>query len=415
MDDACEGGGGCVDLSKAESVGSVCALLGKWGMSTSGADFRLVRLQSEWADDGSVTPPRSKLRPVNHTALVFLHMKDLMAEEKDDDRVIAFRKLVLGPGPRPVSDPPRWWPTLFKRHERLMSLIYYDSDVTWEGPVPPPDIMRGIQLWEDFVTVHPEWSGSGSESRSVVFFRDTCPGSIRQRALLQTQIHGTCCYMQAPSVLVHYLCCLYYKRQGHNAVPTGTPTMSDLTKFKLRYLNSRTLWDLIHEGIGKHSTTFLQQLCEGDKINTTELSLRRLTAANIVRNLTEYGPALVSSFVVKGWHPGDDPVWPGSGTDHHAGCQDFYPVKMPELKHAVLIVGHRTCDDGTVHFLIQNWWLEKQFFTCDVEFLQTRQAKLEWVTTPVKQVHTFHPDEVVSAKISLSASGGTETGGEFTV
>jgi hypothetical protein len=409
-----------LDLVEVESLGSVLAHLEKWGISTDEVYMasiivrRLARLRVEWPDDGSVTPRRSELSAVEHTALLFLHMKDLMADEYDADRVAAFRKVVLGPGPRPPSPSPKWWLTAFKRHQRLMHLIHLDRDVTWEGPLagPAPPGMRGIQLWEDFVAHHPEWTAPGGVG-AIVFFHHTCPGSLRQRA----QIHGTC-YMQAPNVLVHYLCCLHYKSEGpgDGAVPAGTPTMTDLTKLKLRHYDPVGLWNFIHDDSGRSAVEFLEQLCASPDFDTTELSGSRLTADNIVRNLTKYGPALVSSFVVKGWCPQDDPVWPGSGADHHAGAAEGdHPVKEPDLYHAVLIVGHRTCGDGTVHFLIQNWWLEKQFFTCDVGFLRARLAKLAWVTTPVKQVCTLLPDEVVTAHVAFSAPDGAATCGVFTV
>jgi hypothetical protein len=240
-----------------EGVGTVCSLLERWGLPTAGADGRIARLQAEWPDDGSVSPRWSELRMVDLTALLFLHVKDFMADEDDDVRVAAFRKLVAGPGPPPPANPRRLpcnpWRSAFKRQERLMALMYADRDVTWEGSETPPPGMRGIQLWEDFLAGCPEWGSPGPAT--VVFSRDTCPGSLRQRALMQT----SCCYMQAPNVLVHYLCCLHHG----GAVTAETPTMADLTKLKLRHYGTQTLWDLIYEDIGGHVGTFLQQLCSG--------------------------------------------------------------------------------------------------------------------------------------------------------
>jgi hypothetical protein len=143
-----------------EGVGTVCSLLERWGLPTAGADSRLARLQAEWPDDGSVTPRWSELRMADLTALLFLHVKDFMADEDDDVRVAAFRKLVVGPGP-PPENPRRLtfhpWRTGFKRQERLMALMYADGDVTWEGSETPPPGMRGIHLWEDFLAGRPEW------------------------------------------------------------------------------------------------------------------------------------------------------------------------------------------------------------------------------------------------------------------
>jgi hypothetical protein len=188
--------------------------------------------------------------------------------------------------------------------------------------------------------------------------------------------------------------------------------MIDLTKLKLRHHDPVDLWNFIHADSGGDAASFLQQLCADHK--TAELPSSLLTVRAIVQNSAKYGPALVSSFVVKGWLPQDDPVWPGSGTDHHAGADDNHPIKVQNFHHAVLIVGHRTCGDGTVHFLIQNWWLEKQFFTCDLGFLRAREARLTWVTSQVGQVRVL-PDEVVTALVAQSAPDGRATCGVLSV
>ena len=68
-----------LDLVEVESLGSVRAHLEKWGISTDEVYMasiivrRLARLRAEWPDDGSVTPRRSELSAVEHTALLFLH------------------------------------------------------------------------------------------------------------------------------------------------------------------------------------------------------------------------------------------------------------------------------------------------------------------------------------------------------
>jgi hypothetical protein len=108
--------------------------------------------------------------------------------------------------------------------------------------------------------------------------------------------------------------------------------------------------------------------------------------------------------------PEHDPVWPGSGVDHHdGGALPLHDTRY----HSVLIVGYRTCADGTVHFLLQNWWLEKQFLTCDVHFLRAREAQLVWVTTPVKSVRVVEPDEVLSARFANSVPDGAAMPGVF--
>jgi hypothetical protein len=253
-------------------------------------------------------------------------------------------------------------------------------------------------MWADFVATHPEWRDS--TTGASVFFEHTSPGSVKQRA----QIHGTC-YMQAPNVLVHYLCCLHHG----GAPPSGVPTMTDLTKLRLRHFSANHLWMFITQDQGGYAKEFLRELCtHPGTYDTTDLSGARLADDAIIANLVRYGPALVSTFDIKGEEVGDDPVY-DHRVHHHAGVDDVrVPVKKL-LYHAVLIVGHRRCGDGSVQFLVQNWWKQKQFFTCDSEFLKHRNASLVWVTTPVASVRVLQPDEVVTANIAQSAPDGAAT------
>ena len=64
---------------------------------------------------------------------------------------------------------------------------------------------------------------------------------------------------------------------------------------------------------------FLGELCThpGRPFDTTDLSEARLCEADIIANLVHYGPALVSTFNIKGEEVGDDPVY-----DHTAHYHD---------------------------------------------------------------------------------------------
>ena len=383
------------DLHTAESDDAIRGNLEAWGIADDEAFFRpqLLRLQQEWSDDGSTSPRRSELTAAQHTALLFLHMKEL-GEEFPASRQALFRELVVQPPPTAKS-------SVMKAHKRLMFLVGTPRDLVWEGPRsggPAPDGLGDIQMWADFVATHPEWRDS--TTGASVFFEHTSPGSVKQRA----QIHGTC-YMQAPNVLVHYLCCLHHG----GAPPSGVPTMTDLTKLRLRHFSADHLWTFITKDQGGYAKEFLRELCtHPGTYDTTDLSRARLADDAIIANLARYGPALVSTFNIKGEEVGDDPVY-DHRVHHHAGVDDVrVPVKKL-LYHAVLIVGHRRCGDGSVQFLVQNWWKQKQFFTCDLEFLKHRNASLVWVTTPVASVRVLQPDEVVTANIAQSAPDGAAT------
>lgn len=348
-----------------------------------------------------------------------------------------------------------------------MHLVETSEDVTWDGTATnPPASLAGIQTWSSFVTAHPEWRGTcrpgiatasagglegmahddgcghrdedgasltdcdsdasmprklkrqcapASASGSIVsssdgdgvrvceptvFFETVCPGSLRQRSQARAP-----CFMQAPNVLVHYLCCLHYKGC---APPPGIPTMIDLTKLRLRHSCVEALWELIDRGIGGYAVSLLGQLCSiGQPFAVTTLSEHSLSVkeGEIIANLGQYGPALVATMNIKGEEIAQDPVY-DPAVCHHAGVEDRLPATKL-LHHAVLIVGHRPRPGGSVEFLVQNWWEDKQFFTCDLAFLVGREATLVWVTTPVSSARVLGADEMVSACFAHSAPSGT--------
>jgi hypothetical protein len=43
-------------------------------------------------------------------------------------------------------------------------------------------------------------------------------------------------------------------------------------------------------------------------------------------------------------------------------------------------VGWRTALDGRLILLVQNWWMDKQFFEADLSYLASRRARLTWIT-----------------------------------
>jgi len=213
--------------------------------------------------------------------ILFLYMKNVLADEDVEDRVRAVCRIATGPGPSPSSSPSRKWTVAHLRHQRLMALVRnMNGDVTWDGPGsgPAPPELEGLQLWEGFAAHHPEWCSPEAH----VFFVNT--PALRQRVQ-----SGGASFMHAPSVLVHYLC----SQCG------GAPAMPDLTTLKLQHYDADALWRFVHDNHGGVASEFLYRLCSAP---TTELQRARVTADNIVRHLDMYGPAL-ASFVFHGSLP----------------------------------------------------------------------------------------------------------------
>eukprot|EP00634_Sargassococcus_sp_CCMP2135_P008617 CAMPEP_0198649432 /NCGR_PEP_ID=MMETSP1467-20131203/4274_1 /TAXON_ID=1462469 /ORGANISM="unid. sp., Strain CCMP2135" /LENGTH=103 /DNA_ID=CAMNT_0044385225 /DNA_START=15 /DNA_END=326 /DNA_ORIENTATION=- len=55
------------------------------------------------------------------------------------------------------------------------------------------------------------------------------------------------------------------------------------------------------------------------------------------------------------------------------------------------LVGARRDENDNVFFLLQNWWLEKQFVEVDLEYLKACGATLYFVETPQLSVSTDFP------------------------
>lgn len=137
----------------------------------------------------------------------------------------------------------------------------------------------------------------------------------------------------------------------------------DLTRLRLRHVPADQVWSFITEDRGGVAKTFLAQLCDypGRPFRTTTLSEDELCeAGDLVANLQWAATAQRSS--PRSTSRARKSVTTRYIALHEAASHhpdERVPVKKL-LHHAVLIVGHRAHPDGSVHFLIQNWWKQKQ-------------------------------------------------------
>jgi len=117
---------------------------------------------------------------------------------------------------------------------------------------------------------------------------------------------------------------------------------------------------------------FVGGLNSGDIV---DVGARSTTPEAVVKRFDDYGPALIAHF-------GLFKEFEACETHSFVGpCSD---VMFPRSGgHAMALVGHRVADDGTILFLIQNSWPGMQYFECDLMFLQSREALLVWVTSPL--------------------------------
>ncbi len=335
------------DLQCAESDTALAACMNAWNMSSDNFVFvkeRLRRLQQEWPDDGTVRPRRGQLTALQHTALQFLHFKDLGRDLDDSTRPFAFKSLVCGD-------------RASKAHKRLMSLVALPEDVTWDGKGLAPWAFQGLQTWADFI----QGSAGKAWRHASLCFTDA--------TVLQRVQPVSPSFMLAPSVLMHYL-----------KLPTP-----DVSKHKLRRMSAAELWDFVTEDRGGFAEDYLRQVCGSPSLALHHVPYSTMTSAKVVHGLETWGPALISSCEVLASGTAEDPLYQSQNGVLLGAC-DLYgtgspvPRTSPRQLHSMLIVGHRTLRNGAVRFLVQNWWLKRQFFECDSSFLIGRRAHLAWVT-----------------------------------
>jgi len=203
----------------------------------------------------------------------------------------------------------------------------------------------------------PSWQ----DNSSYVAFRDD--RRISCGLLERVQLSGLC-YMHAPVVLQAYLV----------AMQTTTSKMLELADYIRKYRAAQELEDHIFRDEGGSSRAFLAQILANtsglvgfDCTSMVDEDVGQAIIHRIIKNLKEFGPALVSGFMVT-------ENFLDAKTHQHL-CQD----SSNEFGlHAMVLVGHRK-DGGQDRFLLQNWWSDKSFIEVDAEYLAGQRASLVFV------------------------------------
>jgi hypothetical protein len=83
----------------------VRSLSTRWGVSKEEISVRFPCMLADWPFERAEESDIAKTSPL---PLLFLYMKNLMADEDVEDRVTRFRKMIQGPGPGPAPAPCPW-------------------------------------------------------------------------------------------------------------------------------------------------------------------------------------------------------------------------------------------------------------------------------------------------------------------
>ena len=215
-------------------------------------------LLGEWNTTSFETLSYSQLR-----CPVFLYVKGVLAHESHVLRKEQFA-YVVGVGV-PHGVPEQAWPLPRRRLQQALL-----GDDTPFAHVP--------STWHTFGDMK-AWSDPAT---SWVFFRDAVPGSLVVRASSTT---GSC-FLQAPSVLAHYL-------TWQGGADTGGTL--DLIAFMQDHVSARDLWRFVYDhGQGSSLQVFADLAPRSRLLTRDPWFLLSLGASQkVTRLLDQHGPALV--------------------------------------------------------------------------------------------------------------------------
>ncbi len=265
----------------------------EWGYEPSRLDTRLAVLRSEWRSQSL-----EKLSDPQLCCLVFLYVKGVLACESPATRKEQFGHVVgldTGSESRNRLDPSAVvWPL---PRQRLQHTLLGSRGDTPLVTVP--------STWHSFeaLTRTAGLDSWGSPASSRVFFRDVVPDSLVVRAVELASRFATdskssstaSCFLQAPSVLLHYL---LHLRQNSSGLEAKSHATLDLTAFMQRHVSGHALWRFVYDDGGASSLHYLEVLGgltpRSDLLTRDPWFLSTFGASHeVVRLLDRHGPALV--------------------------------------------------------------------------------------------------------------------------
>lgn len=207
------------------------------------------------------------------------------------------------------------------------------------------------------------------------------PGSVlhfvHTDACIQRYQKSKLCYLHAVTMVQYYAICFYCQKHNlpiqHSVLNIGFYIKENFDSDRLRK----------HILDNKGGTSFLELkaiLQPDSKFAHVYFDTDDDVVPTIVSNLKKYGPCLVSNFLVT-------TDFCDKKVHRHCGSLD---KDSKGSGHAMVMVGYKY-DEGKHWFLLQNWWLEKQFVEMDIEYLASCSPSLHWVTTEQTEIPEGKP------------------------
>jgi len=171
------------------------------------------------------------------------------------------------------------------------------------------------------------------------------------------QRSGGLCFMHGPAVAQHY-------RIGFSCRKNRDTPMLNLGLYVKTQSTSDEMYRHIFDDRGGDSVSFLRQILQPG----SDVIFVDPTAVN--NEFERYGPALLSRFQVFEDFQ-DDKV------HFHSGS----PRGESRGRHAMVALGMCVRADGARHFLVQNWWANKQFVEMSEDYLKQCDGLLVFIKT----------------------------------
>lgn len=214
-----------------------------------------------------------------------------------------------------------------------------------------------------------------------IFTEEEFPGYTKEGSILHFVNTEICiqryqksklCYLHAVTMVQYYAICFFCVKNG---LPIQHSVLNIGFYIKKNFNPKRLERHIIYNN-GGNSFLELKMILEQDsKYNHVYFDTEEDVVPLIITNLRKYGPALVSNFNVQ-----DD-----FGNVHKRKHYGTITREPNDNGHAMVLVGYRE-EDGKHYFLLQNWWLEKQFVEVDIDYLSSCSPSLHWVTTEQKGI-----------------------------
>ena len=211
--------------------------------------------------------------------------------------------------------------------------------------------------------------------------------------------HSGLCYLHASVMLKYYLVGTRYPNVGKQ--------MINIAVYIRQNFSSPELYVHVFGKSGGSSTDMLKKLLATNDSGIITLANSYLQDESqwkqrfkdIMLLLEDYGPGLVSSFMVTN-------TFKDVSISSHQGPIPDINEDSKGCKHAMIVVGARLDNQNNGWFLLQNWWSKKQFVEVDFKWLKSSGASLSFVAAMGNPTENLTGDPTQTGQVSQIRSGG---------